>query len=585
MKATATIRQLPPILIDQIAAGEVVERPASVVKELIENALDAGAGRIDVRMEEGGRTLIDVRDDGSGIASDELALAIAPHATSKIADAEDLAAIATMGFRGEALASISSVSRMTVRSRPADADAAAVIEVNGGVPEPIRPDAGPAGTTVTVRDLFFNVPARASFMKSARTEGTRIAETMRHLALAHPEIGFSLRHGGDVKLDLPMKQTVEARVAAILGREFREQLLPLDHVEGGVTVRGVIARPEAAKATARAIRIVLNGRIISDRLIQHAIREGFRGLLDMHRWPVAVVYLGIDPSEVDVNVHPQKSEVRFRNGQATHAAVRHAIKSSLAAAQLTPSVDLTRSPVMIDVAPPAAAPRVISTPTSTTMPPPSAAYRPSSHSSPPRESVGWDAIRLVCDVLQIENAFLIVPEGDGVLIIDQHALHERVMFETLLARVTAGTMETQPLLTPAVVPVEPAHAETLDSLDPLLKRIGIDARMFGPASIGIHAAPTLLFSRRVDPGTFVAELLERAHDRGLPSGEEAALHEVLDMMACKAAIKAGDKLSRPEIEDLLRMRETVERSSNCPHGRPTTLRLTRADLERQFGRA
>jgi len=622
------IRRLAPLLVNQIAAGEVIERPASVVKELVENAVDAGARRITVAIEEGGKALIRVADDGSGIPFDELTLALAPHATSKIETSEDLERIATMGFRGEALASIASISRISVLSRPTGEDRGAVVEGEADAISEPRPAASAPGTTITVRNLFFNTPARRKFLKTDQTESGRIVEMLEGLALSHPAAAFTLTVDGRPRMDLPPDQSPRDRTLGVLGRELADELLEIADEAGSdvgeIGLWGLAGTPSIARGTGRHQRVYVNGRLVADRSIAHAIKEAYRGLIEPTRTPTIVLFLVMDPELVDVNVHPTKAEVRFRNQSAVHRRVLSAIRAVLAKADLTPAFD-------------AGAPALPLTAFSTP-PGPEPAFGTGRSSAGPRTRAVVDTlrsldpqqkgivyselkaalareapeilereimeggaarrddeggerlpvVRQVSTVLQVHSSYIVTEDEQGMLIIDQHALHERVMFQKLKDRLDVGALEAQRLLVPAVVSADAAQVEKLESLAPLLARLGIEAELMGPSTVAVHAFTSLLFERGVDPVTFMQEVLARAAGAGLgePGSDdpEAALHEVLDMMACKAAIKAGDRLEPKEIEELLEYRDTVERSSNCPHGRPTTLRLTLRDLERQFGR-
>jgi DNA mismatch repair protein MutL len=578
------IRRLPPLLVNQIAAGEVIERPASVVKELVENALDAGARRIEIAIENGGRDLVRVTDDGGGIPLEQLQLAVAPHATSKIEAAEDLEAIATMGFRGEALASIASVSRLAIVSRPRDQAEAGEIRIEGDQQEPPRPAGGPPGTTVSVRNLFFNTPARRRFLRTDQTEAGRVNDVVESLALSHPTIGFALTVDGRSRLDVPADQDARQRVLAVLGPEMEEELLEVD--QSGLW--GLVGRPSLARPNARGLRVFLNGRPIMDRTINHAIREAYRGLIAPDRHPVAVLHIDLDPSQVDVNVHPAKAEVRFREPSLVHSSVRKTIAAVLAAEDLVPEVAFEK--IGVGSATPSS-PRAIvdsirrldsqdkgfvfSELKNAMQNEPVELFAATPTTPAPRP--------VEAETMILHDCFIVTRDGEDLLIIDQHALHERVMFEKLMERITSGKLPSQRLLMPETVEVTAGQMERLESLRPLLDRIGIEAEPIGPQSIAIHAFTTLLFERKVEAASFMRTLLDAAGEIG-ELGSEGALHEVLDMMACKAAIKAGDKLAPDELAELLRLRDEVERSSRCPHGRPTTLRLTQADLERQFGR-
>lgn len=620
-----SIRILPPLLVNQIAAGEVVERPASVVKELVENAVDAGATAIDIEIEEGGRELIRVTDDGSGIAADELVLALTAHATSKIARSEDLEGIATMGFRGEALASIASVSRVTLSSRPRGAEAGATLDAEGDQSGTPRPAGMGPGTRVVVRNLFFNTPARRRFLRSPQAEGTRVAETVRALALAHPGIGFRFLVDGRERLSVTASASLRERVRAVLGQDTDAGLLDVEAADGDLRLRGMVGTPDLARATARALHVVLNGRPIVDRVLQHALREGYRGLIEPAQWPLAVVWLEMDPRQVDVNVHPAKSEVRFHDPQRVHALVRRGVRSALGAEDLVPRLDLTRSTAPAGggrmptgapyrPAPPMPASRTggrgpgagpAPTPRERATGPSGFDYQAARHAmraaapsdlafttgasagpDPGRDVAGgaWAAPTAAPSAaIQVHRMFIVAEDAEGLLVIDQHALHERVMFEQLRARILAGTLESQPFLVPEAIEAGAGEMEALESLQPLLRRIGIEAAPVGPRSVAVSAFPSLLVERGVSAAPFMQSLLARAAEAPIGDSEEA-LFEVLDMMACKAAVKAGDRLTPAEISSLLAQRESVERSSRCPHGRPTTLRLTIRDLERQFGR-
>jgi DNA mismatch repair protein MutL len=621
------IRPLSPLLVNQIAAGEVIERPASVVKELVENAIDAQATRVDVVIERGGRDLIRVSDDGQGIPLGELMLAISPHATSKIAVVEDLDAIGTMGFRGEALASIASVSRLSVLSRPRGLDSGGRVEVEAGQGDEPRPAGGAVGTTVTVANLFFNTPARRKFLRTDQTESARVTEVVQSLALAHPAIAFTLAVDGRTRLEVPATSVPRQRALAVLGPELEEELVEVRGEGGGIRLWGLAGRPGIARGTTRHIRVYLNGRPIADRAVTHAIREAYRGLIAPDRSPTIVLMLEIDPAQVDVNVHPAKAEVRFRQPSTVHRLVRGVLSEALAGADLVAEYHL---PDRASSPPPAPfgsgggagaggagsaartrqllesfhqldrsakgfvygevkealraeAPDLL--PAELVGP---ASERAAGHAAGHAmvtEEVSPPAAASVTEVLQVHERYLVTQDEQGMVIIDQHALHERVMFERIKQRLAAGNLEGQRLLMPATLEVDDEERlEDLQRLQPMLRRIGIEAEPIGPRAVAIHAFTSLLFERSVEPVAFLSDLLRRAPQLAADADPEAALQEVLDMMSCKAAIKAGDALTTEELQNLLRYREQVERSSRCPHGRPTTLRLSLDDLDRQFGR-
>ena len=605
-----SIHQLPPNLINRIAAGEVIERPASVVKELIENAIDAGATQIVVEIEDGGRELIRVTDDGNGIPAGELPLAFASHATSKIRSDDDLFRILTMGFRGEALASVGSVSHARLLSRSADDETAHELQNRGGEIGGVQAAAGNRGTTVEVRNLFFNVPARRKFLKGTGTEFGYVYEQVMKTALPHPHVAFKLTHGGKTSLELPAASEDERWLAA-WPEEFRDACLPLKSRDAELRIRGIVGRPELARPTGKYQYVFLNGRPIRDKTVQHALRESYRGLTEPGRFPAAILLIDMPPGDVDVNVHPTKVEVRFRDSQRIHGLVLSEIRHTLLAHDLSPTAVPMRSdepssgsgqPVdertqslraslaeffkapatiqnMLPTSPPSASVASIDEPRTLIEPSPTAL--------PSIASLAASSPRVVADspsfsAMQIHNSYLVAQSDEGLIIIDQHALHERVLFEELLARVTRGPLEAQHLLIPLTIEASSRQMAMAEQIQPLLAKLGIDISPFGPTTLAIQSFPSFL--HRLDPAEFVRELLERGEQELLDLHEEELLHEILDMMSCKAAVKAGDTLSPPEIAALLARKDLVERSSNCPHGRPTTLKLTLRDLEKQFKR-
>jgi len=637
------IRVLPRIVVDQIAAGEVVERPASVVKELLDNALDAGSTRIVVELERGGVELVRVSDDGNGIGESQLALAVTQHATSKITSAEDLDRVSTMGFRGEALASIASVSRVSIRSRKRDEVSAFEFAVEGGESGGVRPASGDVGTTIGVRNLFYNTPARRKFLRTDQTEQGHCLEVVRSLALSHPAIGFMMRikdkaGATRVLVDVPPMQGPKDRALALLGKEMQSQFVQChaDRMEDrrGIALWGLIGLPTLARPTNKGQHVFVNGRPVRDKTIMHALREGYRGLIEPGRYPVGVVMIEMDPSAVDVNVHPSKTEVRFRDGSLVHTVVLRAVREALDAHDLTPAEGAGRGGLLsrasigdgvtvrsnesvrerfveyfkkyepeakdsrfdfaglketvereaeaIDAERArmeAERKRLIEERLSTEH------LRASSvHDAEGQESM--PAAKPADRVLRVHNSFLVTQDEGGLVIIDQHALHERVMYEKLTTRLGSGEggLEKQGLLMPAVIETSAERVALLDDVSALMAKIGIDAQAMGPRSIAVHAFPSFLFDKGVDAGEFVDDMLELVENEGTKLSADALLHEVLDMMACKAAIKAGDSLSEVEVSELLAMRDLIDRASNCPHGRPTQLRISIRDLEKEFGR-
>ena len=595
------IQQLSPALVNRIAAGEVIERPASVVKELLENALDAGATRIVIEIEDGGRQLIRITDDGHGIPPGDLPLAFASHATSKLLDDDDLFRIDTMGFRGEALASIGSVSHSRIVSRTGESDAIAhEIQNRGGEISELLPASANVGTSVEVRNLFFNVPARRKFLKGTQTEFGYISETVLRTALPYPFVEFRLMHHGRLSLHLPIVADPEQRMLAGWPDEFAQGRMQVDTGDSAYRLRGIIGLPEAARPLLRYQHVYLNGRPIRDKSIQHALREAYRGLTEPGRHPATVLMLTVPPGEVDVNVHPTKSEVRFRDSGRIHGLVMASVRERLLGSNLAPRAvaraDAVDDPVRANmqerlaaffrgslaggvveevapktvgpVLPMAELPAIVAKPQAVRMP----AFVPATVSP-----MNGNA-----PAMQLHNSYLVAESEDGLVIIDQHALHERIMFEELLARVTGGPLESQRMLIPRTLPATPRQMAMLEQIQPLLQRLGIDVSPFGPDVVAVQAFPSFL--DKLDPCDFVGELLDRGETDLLELREEELLHEVLDMMSCKAAVKAGDPLTPAEIEALLSRRELIDRSSNCPHGRPTTLRLSLRDLEKQFKR-
>jgi DNA mismatch repair protein MutL len=617
--APRRIQALSPLVASQIAAGEVVERPSSVVKELIENSIDAGATRIALELEQGGIELIRIIDDGSGIHPADLHMAVAPHATSKIGTADDLDRIATLGFRGEALASIASVSRLSIRSRTPGDTGASLLECEAEKLHPVRPAPGPRGTCITVRNLFFNTPARRKFLKSVPTEQERCIEVVKAMALAHPHIAFSAMCDGRTNIDFPPNQSPRQRILSLLGEELSTQLIEVhaDQFDDarGMTLWGLAGLPSVARGSTKSQFVFINGRPIRDRTIQHAIAEAYRGLIEPGRFPTIVLMLEMSPAGVDVNVHPAKAEVRFRDSGLVHSVVYHAIKRALQKADLTPTFEAARgsSSLSRDVSalpgpglpmpPTRTDPHALSRFVDQFQLRPTAAGSPRFDFGAVQESMiaahAAGSIPAVAEahlpapapatrILQVHKSYLITQDEAGVVIIDQHALHERVMFEYLLQRVMSGPLESQRLLAPVVIQASVRQMEQIDDLAPLMERIGVEISPMGPMSLGINAFPSFLFERGVDPLTFMTDLLERkvtaAFAQDLKSGGEEALRDVLDMMACKAAVKAGDQMTEVELLELVRLRDEVERSSNCPHGRPTSVRLTIRELEMLFQR-
>lgn len=596
------IEKLPQSVVNRIAAGEVVERPASVVKELLENALDAGPTRIDVELEQGGIALVRVVDDGSGITADELPLAVTAHATSKLRTADDLDRIGTLGFRGEALASIGEVAHLTIRSRQVGSVGAA-LTVDGGRLGEVSPDGCSVGTTVEVRQLFGNVPARRAFLRAAQTEWSHAAEAFVRTALAHPGIAFSLSHQASAAgrprraHDLPAARDWRDRIAGLHGHDLADRLLEVEADDGEIAVSGFVGRPEDDMASGRLQHLFVAGRPFRDRAILHAVQEAYRGLLLSGRQPIAFLRFDLPPDAVDVNVHPAKMEVRFREPSRLYRLVLAALRSRFLSGGTS-----TR------LVPPAAAEITSDSGTSTASlreapvengPPPAAGLpwaepQAARSSAPaPTELPAWDrdeqtpASRVPTATaergVQMHDRYIVVESGDGIEVIDQHALHERVLYERLKASVATGGLEVQPLLVPERLDLPPAELELVTEHALALERAGMRLEPFGGSTVIVTSKPAL--AGDTPAREIVREVLDRLAAASSAGGSPALLvDEVLHGMACKAAIKAGDPLSQAEVDALIRDRRLVPESHHCPHGRPTSLTLSRRDLDRQFRR-
>jgi DNA mismatch repair protein MutL len=601
-----SIEKLPQSVVNRIAAGEVVERPASVVKELLENALDAGPARIDVALEQGGVALVRVVDDGCGIPPDELPLAVAAHATSKLRTADDLDRIATLGFRGEALASIGEVSRLTIRSRQAGA-AGAAITVDGGRVDEVVPDGCGTGTTVEVRQLFGNVPARRAFLRAAQTEWSHASEAFVRTALAHPGIAFSLSHqaSADGKprqaYHLPAAGSWRERIAGLFGHDLADRLLEVEADDGEIAVSGYVGRPEDDVASGRLQHLFVAGRPFRDRSIIHAVQEAYRGLMLTGRQPITFLRFDLPADAVDVNVHPAKMEVRFREPARLYRLVLSALRTRFLAGgtgtRLVPPTAQIQPPAVPQPSPSVASAgpaRVVADTTRQNAPrfwtdEVVMAAEPPRREAPPAWETDDAGGRVSAAAVHPERAvqmhdrYLVVESGDGIEVIDQHALHERVLYERLKASVADGGLEVQPLLVPERVDLPPAELELVQEHAAALAKAGMRIEPFGGATVIVTSKPAL--AGDTPAREIVREVLDRLAAAASAGGSPALLiDEVLHGMACKAAIKAGDPLSQAEVDALVRDRRLVPESHHCPHGRPTSLTLSRRDLDRQFRR-
>jgi DNA mismatch repair protein MutL len=591
------IRILPNELIDQIAAGEVIERPASVVKELIENALDAGAHRIEIDVERGGIGLIRVRDDGGGIVSMELATAVARHATSKIASLEDLEAVTTLGFRGEALPSIGSVARLKITSQAAGTGAAAEIAVDGAAVGDVRPAAHPRGTSVEVRDLFFNVPARRKFVRSEATELSHIVRLVERLVLSRFDVSFRLRHGSRVLIETAAATGADAaaeRLAAVLGPEFASAAVPIEHAAGPVRLSGWVGLPTRSRAQPDQQFWFVNGRGVRDRLLMNAVRLAYRDVLYHGRHAAYVLYLDLDPKLVDVNAHPAKLEVRFRDSRQIHDFVFRAVQRALADTRPRLDAAPAAGAVAVPVAGMGGAALLRA----------SSGNGGAAHATLPFYDAArdpWSLHALVRDsapgaladeplpagdeplgtaLAQLHGVYILAQNRDGLVLIDMHAAHERVLYERFKAERAHGAGASQALLEPLVFELKEHELGALLENRADWERAGFELDALGPTRLGVRRVPALLDSRDVRElvGSLVRDLTLEGGSHHL----EAAADRFLATLACRSAIHAHRRLTLPEMNALLREMEATERANQCNHGRPTWTRLTLSQLDQLF---
>ena len=693
------IRQLPQAVINQIAAGEVVERPASVVKELLENAArcrghsDRPVGRA------GGKDLVRIADNGTGMTADDLVLAFQPHATSKLADADDLFRIRTLGFRGEALAAIAEVAKLRCQTRPAGTELGSELLIEGGVFGPVKHCGCPTGTVIEVRNLFYNTPVRRAFLKSDLTESGHVGDMFARIALARPEVHLTYRSGNKLVYDLPPVAGTRERIAIFFGRELAESLLWVEGELDEMQLWGYVAHPSQSRSTAKGQFLFIGGRYVRDRSLSHALNEAYRGLLMAGRMPVAFLHLEVPPEEIDVNVHPTKIEVRFRDSHRVYSHLLSTLRQTFLKSDLHARLQSAQEPAMADAAnggvsagampqpekafdmstglgsggslgrlelaggpadrqtvaswfePSGAAPRVPNpigapasppwaqslplaagvgsgeafdefsaaaacdgaapTDPSLVFPSAMAAIRPNVADLTARDSeslqttAGRGARPVeageevaapggyrppqanglgapLLKAIQVHDSYLIAETGDGMMVIDQHALHERILYEDLRTRVAHGQIESQRLLVPEPVDLTAAEAAALVEQGELLAQLGLEVEPFGGDTVIVRSIPAML--PHVVPERLVRDLAEHFHTQPLPPTRDGLMAELLHMVACKAAVKAGQPLSPPEIAALLERRHLVADSHHCPHGRPTALVFTKADLEKQFGR-
>jgi DNA mismatch repair protein MutL len=611
------IQTLSPLVVAQIAAGEVIERPASVVKELLENSIDAGSTRIDVDVSQGGLELIRVVDDGCGIDPDDLPLAFATHATSKLRDAADLFALSTLGFRGEGLASIGGIAQVALQSRPPERPCGAEVSCHGGQLSPVRVWAGSPGTRVEVRHLFYNVPARRKFLRGAATEMAQVIEVVTRLALSQLSLHLTLRHNNKVVHDIPTSAGLLDRIGLFFGAELRKQLHMVEAEQGRITLGGYVADPMCERNGTQMQYVFLNGRWIRDRGLSQALQEAYRGLLMTGRHPVAFLFLEMPPDQVDVNVHPTKAEVRFRDPDKVQRLVHDTVRARLQREDLTaalrapqpaaPAVQSqttlpfdppsTPRPAPAEVRPLPPAPR--SAPASSTpapRPAPAsvaapAAERRTSPPTPPPEvkrapapaavSSPAPAVRPI-KAIQFHDLYLVVEVPEGILVIDQHALHERILYEQLQARWRAGNLEVQRLLIPEPVNLSAGQAALVLEQREALSELGLEVSDFGGGTVLLGAYPALLGKR--GPRDVLQAVVDYLGKQERVPDREVLLNDLLSLMACHAAVRAGDRLTPEEIAALVEQRHLAQDAHHCPHGRPTSLMFTRHELDRQFRR-
>jgi DNA mismatch repair protein MutL len=675
-----TIRQLPTSLVNKIAAGEVIERPASVVKELLENSIDAGATSIELTIESGGMDLIRISDNGCGIESEQIPLALSSHATSKLETAEDLFEVNTLGFRGEALASIAEISHLMLRSRTADTNVGAEVHVRGGVREEIQPAGCPVGTTIEVRNLFFNTPVRKKFLRSPQTEASHITEAFTRIALAFPQIQMRLLTGSRTTFDLAPTDSWKQRIRAFFGDEIADSLISVESQQESVSLSGYVADPAVSRSNNRMQYLFLNGRHIRDRSLQHALGEAYRGLLMTGRFPVCFLRLEIPPQLIDVNVHPTKMEVRFLEGGKLYSQLLQTLRHEFLTTDLTARARHVPGPMPAGLrdAQSSSTELIATLPASrdesrwqdhsdrmsqvagagsssgrldlkADIPPfrpfsqsstfPMSPGAPSSHhpasadfsrrgladlpplptteisaevdrilpgsSLPetlPEGAAIWDAavdsaagnssishehsshstVQRSHLGIQVHNRYLVTQDDQGMVVVDQHALHERILYEQLLERTANKSLESQRLLMPEPIDLSPAEAAAALEHRELLAKIGIEVEAFGGDTILMTSYPAMLANMR--PAEVLRQVLEPLMSGGKEPSAREVLDELLHMIACKAAIKAGDRLSAEEITSLLEQRYQYQDSHHCPHGRPTALFFSRDQLDKMFKR-
>jgi DNA mismatch repair protein MutL len=596
----AAIKPLPELLINQIAAGEVVERPASALKEVMENSVDAGASRIMVQLVQGGSKLIRVADNGAGISSDDLPLALARHATSKINTLEDLQKIASLGFRGEALASIASVSRLSMASRKAEDKHAWQVRVEDGHILQPEPTALAAGTTVEVHDLYFNVPARRKFLKTEATEFGHCDEAFRRIALSRPDIEFSLQHNGKERSHL-RSSDMARRIASVLGEEFSQAAALVEEQAADIRLHGMVALPAYSRSTRDAQYFFINGRFVRDKLITHALREAYRDILHQERYPAFVLFLEMNPEGVDVNVHPTKIEVRFRDSRALHQFIFHAISKGLATPCRGSENIEQRKPAFPGAASPSLHQQSIPL---EVVAQPSAFYQtlfkanrepqesfakefladsPVESNSSPEVVEEEKEIPLLGFALgQLHGIYILAQNERGLIIVDMHAAHERIVYEKLKSALENQSVSMQQLLIPVTFQTDSLEVVTVEENSDTLYSLGFDVAVLSPTALIVRAVPVIL--QNSDMVKLVRDLLREIREFGASQILTEKRNEVLSTMACHSALRASHLLTIPEMNALLREMELTQRSGHCNHGRPTWFEISVVDLDKRFMR-
>jgi DNA mismatch repair protein MutL len=582
------IHLLPDLLISQIAAGEVVDRPASALKELLENSLDSGATDVTVQLAEGGIRQIRVADNGAGIGKDDLPLALARHATSKIASLEDLERVASLGFRGEALASIAAVSHLSLLSRTSDSPHAWKMDASGGALSAPEPAAAAVGTTVEVRDLYFNTPARRKFLRSPATEFAHSEESFWRIALSRPDVRFALTHNGRAQSHL-RPASAEERIHAVLGEAFREAAIPVQVEAGSFRLRGLVTQPTYSRGARDAQYFFVNGRYVRDKLLAHAVRQAYHDVLHHERHPAYVLFLDLDPALVDANVHPTKIEVRFRDSRGIHQFVFHALEKALAgtragkppaqevgAAMAFPRADTTafrQSGMDLRAAQPAAFYATLFGAGQATLEAPARAPAALPHDAP--HPLGFA-------LAQLAGIYILAQNDQGLVVVDMHAAHERIVYEQLKSALDVDRIPTQQLLIPATMAASALQVATVEDNAQTLSRLGFDLAAIAPNAIAVRAVPMTL--AQADSAELARDVLTEIAQFGGSRVLAERQNEMLSTMACHAAVRANRSLTVAEMNALLRDMEATERSGQCNHGRPTWFQVTIGELDKMFMR-